>query len=68
MLKDKWEQIVYRFWYRVCGIELRWGMFCGRVGEWFLWQEWKQCTDREEFERDIRRLRGITEKEYHAKG
>ena len=47
----------YWILYQRAAIEIKVAMLCGRIGEWFLWQEWKQCTDREEFEESIRRLR-----------
>lgn len=40
-------------------IELRYGLYCGKIGEWFLWQQWKQCVDREEFEKALKRLGGM---------
>ena len=48
----------YKFWFFIAGIEFRIGRLCGKIGEWFLWQEWKQYTDREEFNEAINRLRG----------
>jgi hypothetical protein len=57
------EMMDYRILYLIEGLKLRFGLLCGKIGEWFLWQEWKQCTDREEFNKDIRRLRGIDELE-----
>lgn len=54
-----WHDQQY-FWALIwAGWEFKYGILCGKIGEWFLWQEWKQCTDREEFEADIRRLRGV---------
>jgi hypothetical protein len=48
----------YKLLYWIALVRIRYGLLCGRIGEWFLWQEWKQCTGREEFEEDIKRLRG----------
>ena len=52
-------KIKYWVLYKVAWFEFKIAFLCGKIGEWFLWQEWKHCTDREEFEKDIRRLRGI---------
>jgi len=62
------KKIRYWFLYQMAGIELRYAMLCGRIGEWFLWQEWKQCSDREEFEADIRRLRGVEKYSEYLEG
>jgi hypothetical protein len=32
-------------------------MLCGRIGTWFLWQEWKPFADRGEFDEAIKRFR-----------
>lgn len=38
-------------------IQMKWCLLCGRIGEWFLWQEWKPFTGRDEFNEAIKRLR-----------
>ena len=49
----------YWIYYQIASIRVKYVILCGRIGEWFLWQEWKEFVDREEFEIAIRRLRGI---------
>jgi len=45
------------FLYQKVTIEFRLAILFGKIGEWFLWQEWKQFADREEFDSAIKRLR-----------
>lgn len=52
------RKIRYWFQYQIAGLEFEYGRLCGKIVEWFLWQEWKQCVYREDFEAGIRRLRG----------
>ena len=49
----------YWIYFQIAKVEIKYCLLCGKIGEWFLWQEWKHFTDREEFENDIRRLRKV---------
>jgi len=61
MSKTFAARINYWMLYRIAGVDYNIGRLCGKIGEWFLWQEWKRYTDRKEFDSDIRKLRGIDE-------
>jgi hypothetical protein len=41
----------------IARLVLQWCKLCGRIGRWFLWQEWKPFCDREEFDEAIKRFR-----------